>query len=392
MKKRIKILADLNFKSFINLFTPFADIEFIEGRLIERKYLAGANALLVRSVTEVNKELIDGSELKFIGTATSGVEHVDQKALAEAGILFSNAKGANADSVCDYVIAALVALDKNGKNFAEKFLKRTYGIIGAGEVGRRLINRLVQCGVQSVLIYDPPLQNRHNTEAEVLAFATLDEVLSCDVVSVHVPLENSGNYPTTELLNAEQIKKLKPGAILINASRGGILDETAMLERLKSEVDFERHERLLTVLDVWEAEPFVRKALVAAVDLATPHIAGYSAQAKRNAMRILLGKLTDTFDIENGLSDSVPSRPLILSEILPQKMLISPASIVGTLYPLIELSEQMKFQALRDEGLGFDAQRGKLRLRNEFQSYVVDKSIKLNEPDRKLLRGLSFQN
>jgi hypothetical protein len=131
---------------------------------------------------------------------------------------------------------------------------------------------------------------------------------------------------------------------------------------------------------------------VAAVDLATPHIAGYSAQAKRNAMQILLGKLTDTFDIENELSDSVPSRPLILSEILPQKMLISPASIVGTLYPLIELSEQMKFQAIRDEGLGFDAQRSKLRLRNEFQSYVVDKSIKLNEPDRQLLRGLSFQN
>lgn len=392
MKKRIKILADLSFKSFINLFTPFADIEFIDGRSIERKYLAGADALLVRSVTEVNKELIRGSGLKFIGTATSGVEHVDQEALAEAGILFSSAKGANANSVCDYVIAALVALDKNGDNFAEKFLKRTYGIIGAGEVGRRLINRLVQCGVQSVLVYDPPLQNRHNTGAEVLAFATLDEVLSCDVVTVHVPLERTGNYPTAELLNAEQIKKLKPGAILINASRGGVLDETAMLERLKSEVDFERQERLLCVLDVWEAEPFARKALVRAVDLATPHIAGYSYEAKLSAIQILHGKLTDAFGIVDELSDSVPSRPFILSETLPQKLLISPASIVSTLYPLIALSEQMKFQAMHDEGLGFDAQRSKLRLRNEFQAYIVDKSMKLNETDRQFLKGLSFQN
>ena len=144
LKKQITILADSDFKFFANLFTPFADIEFIAGRSIDKKYLSGFDALLVRSVTKVNKELICGSGLKFVGTATSGVEHIDQEAMAKAGISFSSAKGANADSVCDYVIAALVALDSNCQNFTDRFLNRSYGIIGAGEVGHRLITRLMQ--------------------------------------------------------------------------------------------------------------------------------------------------------------------------------------------------------------------------------------------------------
>ncbi|MDG0997850.1 MAG: 4-phosphoerythronate dehydrogenase, partial [Gammaproteobacteria bacterium] len=148
MKKRIKILADSNFKSSMDFFTPFAEIQFIEGRLIDREHLAGVDALLVRSVTEINKDFIEGSELKFVGTATSGVEHVDLEVLADAGIVFSSAKGANANAVCDYVIAALVALDSDHEHFADRFLKKTYGIIGAGEVGRRLVTRLLQCGVE----------------------------------------------------------------------------------------------------------------------------------------------------------------------------------------------------------------------------------------------------
>ncbi|MDA9612082.1 4-phosphoerythronate dehydrogenase [OM182 bacterium] len=390
MKKRIKILADSNFKSLMDSFTTFADIQFVEGRSIKKQHLAGIDALLVRSVTEVTEELIHSSGLKFVGTATSGVEHVDLEVLADAGIFFSSAKGANADSVCDYVIAALVALDKNCESFVDRFVGRTYGIIGAGEVGRRLVHRLLQCGVQSVLVYDPPLQNKRNAEAERLAFATLDEVLGCDVVSVHVPFERSGKYPTAELLDAEQVNKLRPGAIFINASRGGILDEAAMLDRLKSEVDYQRHERLLCVLDVWEAEPFAWKALVGAVDLATPHIAGYSAQAKQNAIQNLHGKLADVFGIGRELKSSVPSRAFILSEVLSQNLLNSPAAIVSALYPLAELSEQMKFEAMHGEGPGFDEQRSKLRLRNEFQAYMIDKSVKLNKSDRLFLKGLNF--
>ena len=391
MKKRIKILADSNFKSSMDFFTPFAEIQFIEGRLIDREHLAGVDALLVRSVTEINKDLIEGSELKFVGTATSGVEHVDLEVLADAGIVFSSAKGANANAVCDYVIAALVALDSDHEHFADRFLKKTYGIIGAGEVGRRLVTRLLQCGVKSVLVYDPPLQNQYNPESKALAFSSLDEVLSCDVISVHVPFERSGNYPTADLLDARQIDKLRPGATLINASRGGVLDETAILMRLKSEVDCHRHERLLCVLDVWEAEPLARKALVAAVDLATPHIAGYSVQAKHNAMQILHGKLTDVFGIGMELKTSVASKQFTLSEVLPQSLLNSPASLMAALYPLIEISEQMKFEAMHDQGPRFDEQRSKQRLRNEFQTYVIDNSVKLNESDRLFLEGLSFQ-
>ena len=391
LKKQITILADSDFKFFANLFTPFADIEFIAGRSIDKKYLSGFDALLVRSVTKVNKELICGSGLKFVGTATSGVEHIDQEALAKAGISFSSAKGANADSVCDYVIAALVALDSNCQNFTDKFLNRSYGIIGAGEVGHRLITRLMQCGVRDVLVYDPPLREEHDSENRLI-FSTLDEVLSCNVVSVHAPLETSGSYPTTELLGAHEINGLQTGTILVNASRGGILDEVALLTRLKSEAGFERNERLSCVLDVWDSEPLARKSLVEAVDIATPHIAGYSAQAKQNAIEILRGKLIETFDIEAKLLSSESSRSTALSEVLPRESLNDPVSLISALYPLKELSEQMKYGSMHSKGPGFDAQRSKLRERNEFQTYVIDQFVKLAEADRQFLKGLGFRD
>jgi erythronate-4-phosphate dehydrogenase len=228
--------------------------------------------LLVRSVTRVDEALLDGSMVQFVGTATSGFDHIDREYLAKCHIGFSHAPGSNANSVVEYVLAAIAAIDDK---LEQLLCGGTVGIIGYGFVGKAVAARFGALGIQ-YLVYDPWLDQNTVPDA-----AGLDAVLDCDVVTLHAALTNMQPWPSHHLLGARELQRLRAGTLLINASRGPVVDNEALLAHLL------RNPNRSTVLDVWEGEPVVQAALLAEVSLGTAHIAGYSLDGKLLATRML---------------------------------------------------------------------------------------------------------
>ncbi|AWA40569.1 4-phosphoerythronate dehydrogenase PdxB [Pseudomonas fluorescens] len=261
------IVADENIPLLDAFFAGFGEIRRVPGRSIDRATVEQADVLLVRSVTNVNRALLEGSKVRFVGTCTIGTDHLDLDYFSEAGIIWSSAPGCNARGVVDYVLGSLMTLAEiEGVELSE----RTYGVIGAGEVGGRLIKVLKGLG-WSVKVCDPPRQ-----AAEGGDYVDLEQIIAqCDVISLHTPLTRSGDGATWHLFDEQRLQQLKPGAWLINAARGPVVDNAALREVLLERED------LQAVLDVWEAEPQVDVALAELCVLATPHIAGYSLDGKQ---------------------------------------------------------------------------------------------------------------
>lgn len=262
----MRILADENIPLVEAFFGSFGEIRRQPGRAFSADALAEADVLLVRSVTRVNADLLAGSPVRFVGTCTIGTDHLDQDYLAAADIAWASAPGCNARGVVDYVLGSLLALaEVAGCRLDE----RCYGVVGAGQVGSRLVEVLRGLGCR-VLVCDPPRQEREGGD-----FVSLDEVLEhCDAISLHTPLSADGRWPTRHLLDAERLARLRPGAWLINASRGAVVDNAALHALLMRRPDVE------AVLDVWEGEPLGDVALAERCRIATPHIAGYSLEGK----------------------------------------------------------------------------------------------------------------
>ena len=261
------IVADENIPLLDAFFAGFGEIRRVPGRSIDRATVEQADVLLVRSVTNVNRALLEGSKVRFVGTCTIGTDHLDLEYFNEAGITWSSAPGCNARGVVDYVLGSLMTLAEiEGVDLTQ----RTYGVVGAGEVGGRLINVLKGLG-WNVKVCDPPRQ-----AAEGGDYVSLEQIIEqCDVISLHTPLTRSGNSATWHLFDQQRLQQLKPGAWLINAARGPVVDNAALREVLLERED------LQAVLDVWEAEPEVDVALAELCVLATPHIAGYSLDGKQ---------------------------------------------------------------------------------------------------------------
>ena len=262
----MRLLADENIPLLDPFFAAFGDIRRQAGRAIDRAAVMDTDALLVRSVTRVDRALLEGSAVKFVGTCTIGTDHLDLDWFAEAGIAWSSAPGCNARGVVDYVLGALFALaERRGVDLAQ----RTYGVVGAGQVGGRLVEVLRGLG-WNVLVCDPPRQAREGGD-----FVSLEEILArCDAISLHTPLTREGADATWHLLDGERLQSLRPGCWLINASRGAVVDNAALKAHLQGGADLE------VVLDVWEGEPQADAELAALCLLATPHIAGYSLDGK----------------------------------------------------------------------------------------------------------------
>lgn len=259
------IVADENMPAVEALFGHLGDIRRVAGRTLSAAQVKDADILLVRSVSQVNEQLLAGSRVRFVGTATIGTDHVDTDWLAQQGIHFSAAPGCNAEAVVDYVLASLAwQAEQQGFNLQE----RKVGIVGVGNVGGRLAHRLSALGIE-LLLNDPP---RAEQEA---GFVELEQLLSeADIICMHTPLVKVGPHPSYHLLNAERLAMLKPGAILLNAGRGPAIDNQALLELMPTRPD------LTLILDVWEHEPLVDDALAQYCEIATPHIAGYSLDGK----------------------------------------------------------------------------------------------------------------
>jgi len=263
----VKILVDENMPYARELFSRLGEVKAVPGRPIPLDELDDADALMVRSVTKVNEALLAGKAVKFVGTATAGTDHVDDAWLKQAGIGFSAAPGCNAIAVVEYVFSSLLMLaERDGFTLAD----RTVGIIGVGNVGGRLQKRLEALGIRTLLC-DPPRADRGD-EGD---FRTLDQLVpECDVLTFHTPLFKDGPYKSLHLADDALITRLKPGTILINACRGPVVDNAALLQRLEAGQD------LSVVLDVWEPEPDLNVALLDKIDIGTAHIAGYTLEGK----------------------------------------------------------------------------------------------------------------
>ncbi|MCL7945813.1 4-phosphoerythronate dehydrogenase PdxB [Marinobacter sp. ATCH36] len=265
----MRIVADENIPLLDSFFGDIGEIQRVSGRTMSAADVQNADILLVRSVTRVNQALLEGSSVRFVGTCTIGTDHVDQQWLASNGISFSAAPGCNANSVVEYVLS-VISLHAERRGVSD-WSKLSVGIVGAGNVGGELAHKLDRLGFD-VLCCDPPRAEQEGEDNQ--DFVSLDEAMACDVVTLHTPLIRQGDHATLHMFGQQRLSMLKEHQLLINTSRGEVIDTSALLARL------EEPNSPTVVLDVWEQEPRIHAELLEKVWLATPHIAGYSLEGK----------------------------------------------------------------------------------------------------------------
>ncbi|MEM8558592.1 MAG: 4-phosphoerythronate dehydrogenase [Bacteroidota bacterium] len=305
----LRLLADANIPFLHEAFDRYGTVEVRPGAAILPGTLAETDILLVRSVTPVNEALLAGTPVRFVGTATAGTDHVDTDWLAAQGITFASAPGSNAQSVVEYVLAALTWLG------SWAFASKTIGVVGCGQVGGRLLERLPYLGFR-VLACDPPLAEAAEAVGEPHDFVSLDRILDeADVVTLHTPLTRAGRYPTYHLIGKRELKRMtnrkrdrrtwrRPQTLLINAARGSVVDNDALRETLQRNPA--NDPQLLAVLDVWENEPTPDPDLIPLVSIGTPHIAGYAYDGKVAGTSMLVDALNAWLRSHVSEADRIP--------------------------------------------------------------------------------------
>ncbi|TLM77575.1 4-phosphoerythronate dehydrogenase [Microbulbifer harenosus] len=318
---QLNIVADENIPGLETWFGNLGAITRIPGRTMSQTQLKDADVLLVRSVTEVNQSLLEGTPVRFVGSCTIGTDHLDTAWLEAQGIAWSAAPGCNANSVVEYVFCALAALNVDWRG-------RSFGIVGCGNVGGLLQKKLHALQVPCK-VYDPWLTENPDS-------SDLKSVLQQDIVCLHAPLVKDGPHPSLHMIDTAALAAIRPGTVLISAGRGAVIDNAALLERLRGKPD------ITTVLDVWENEPDIRTDLLAKVDLGSPHIAGYSHD----------GKLAGTRMIRDALN-----------RVLGWPEVAQPGTDAKTKLPVV--SEQSGFAAIRELLLNiYDPREDDRRLRD----------------------------
>ena len=351
------------------MFSSLGEVELVEGRGLSSAQLEGVDVLLVRSVSQVDETLLADHPLQFVGSATSGIDHVDLEALARREIPFSHAPGSNADSVVDYVFSAIAQCsDKLEQLLAGAEL----GIVGYGRVGRRLSQRLQLLGIRSRAC-DPWLD-----ADEFAELTSLEEVLACPVVCLHAELTRKSPWPSHHLLDAERLTLLREDALLINAGRGELIDTQALLDWLPSVPALE------LVLDVWEGEPLVDAGLLARCRFATPHIAGYSYDARLRATHMLYLALCRNLGVEaSGEELSIePVSVTIPAQCEGVELL---RHLLGDVYDIRE--DDSSLRAVVPDS--FDQLRRDYRRRRELGALHIENTQALSEEARQLCLALT---
>ena len=280
----MKIIIDENIPLAAECFSTIGQVKLLPGREITSAKLTNCDILLVRSITKVNADLLNSSKIRFVGTATIGTDHIDENYLQQNNIGFASAPGSNANSVAEYVIAALLSVANKHKIKLEGM---SVGIIGAGNVGSRVEKKVIALGMKPYL-NDPPLQ-RQTGNAKYLP---IERLFDCDIITLHTPLTFEGVDKTYHLADEKFFRSLKPGCIFINTARGAVTDTEALKTAIRS-----GHIKA-TILDVWENEPNIDNELLRMVDISTQHIAGYSLDGKIAGMMMLYRAVCEYFDIE----------------------------------------------------------------------------------------------
>lgn len=351
----MKIVCDDKIPFLRGVLEPYAEVVYMPGKAMDLENVKDADALIIRTRTHCNKDLLEGSSVKVIATATIGYDHIDTAWCESSGIIWSNAPGCNSGSVDQYIASALCTLALK-KNFHLE--GKTLGVVGVGNVGSKVVRTARSLGM-NVLQNDPPRALKEGP-AEFVDLETI--VQKSDIITLHVPLAED----TIHLFDEKRIAQLRPSQILINASRGPVVDNKALKIALKNNA------LLGAVMDTWEGEPDIDLELLQLLDIATPHIAGYSADGKANGTsasvqlvsRVLGLPLTDWKVTEipappQSLHHHIDEAGKTLTEILQQKILYT--------YDIEKDS-----RALKADPALFEKLRGDYPVRREMGAFKFD--------------------
>lgn len=359
----LKLVIDENISFAEEAFSDLGQIKLMHGRNINHESLRDADALIIRSVTQVNKSLLDHTPVKFVGTATIGTDHVDLDYLKQNNIHFASAKGCNADAVAEYVFTAIFhVLKKKGISLKNK----TLGVIGIGNIGSRVVHMAKALGL-NVIENDPPLERISGNKER---FHDLSYLLSnSDIITLHVPLNLGGIDNTFHLLNRENLELLKKDAVLINASRGSVLSNQALISKLNSD------KNISLVLDVWENEPGFDLDLLRLSDIGTPHIAGYTLEGKINGTVMIYQALCRFLNLKPDFIPVLPPVPypdITLQTNTPAEEIMN--SVCSYVYDITEddkLLRKTLHMSTDEKEKYFDSLRKDYKLRREFNNYKV---------------------
>ena len=379
----MKIIADANIPFVAECFSSIGEVITVGGREITPGVVGDADVLLVRSITQVNADLLAGSKVRFVATATIGFDHVDIDFLQGNNIGFTSAPGSNANSAAEYVIAGLLEASQKCDINLEG---QSIGIIGVGNVGSRVAKKCAALGMR-IYLNDPPLQ-RQTGEGKYLS---LQELYDCDFITFHTPLTFEGIDKTYHLADEGFLKSLKKKCVFVNASRGGVVDS----EALKTVVQSGRLKAV--VLDVWEDEPNIDVKLLEMVDIGTPHIAGYSLDGKIAGLIMIYKAVCEHFGLipKYGIEEFLPDPVVRQLRMEPstgneQRALLD---AVRKIYDIREDDNHLRRIAEKPEekrGEYFDGLRKKYHIRREFQNtkvFVEDGNSTL----AKKLKGIGFK-
>ena len=359
------------------VFASYGHIERFSGREPEPRQLEKAEILLVRSITTVDERLLSyAPRLQFVGTATIGTEHLDTLALEKRDIAWVGSPGANADSVAEYVLTALLALAEK-KQWS--LGGRRVAIVGAGHTGQATGRRLAALGLQ-VDYFDPP-RAKQAPDFDSIAW---EDVLTADVISLHVPLTTAGPDKTKYLFNTAVLSQLTSNQVLINASRGAVIDNKALLKR-------QQKGPLHLILDVWEGEPNVLADLIEYTDIATPHIAGHSLNGKIRGTQMLYDACRERFDWRQHAPNWAELFPVPPATSWHCSRMPSQAQLTQWLlenYAIWRDDQSMRKQGTKAEG--FDQLRRHYPVRFELCSRTLQVGASVNQAARQRLHDLGF--
>ncbi len=373
------LVVDENISFAEEAFSQFGEVRLLPGRKITRETLLSADALIVRSITKVDGNLLRDTPVKFVGTATIGTDHIDLEYLKSNKIIFKDAAGCNADAVAEYVFTSISLL---ANEYSFSFEEKTLGVIGVGNIGSR-VARLAESVGMKVLKNDPPLQRRTGSNE----YVSLEKALNADIITFHVPLNLEGVDKTFHLINAEKLSSLKRGTILINASRGQVIDNSLL-------VKFIKEKSLLVNLDVWENEPDINIDLLNQVCIATPHIAGYSLEGKINGTVIIYNALCSFLQVKpmwNPIFQKVRENEIIIN--YNGKLTATLNNMFKSAYAIKEDDTRMRIIEnldKKDRSAYFDKLRKEYPFRREFSNY---KAVISNGDERilNIIKSFRFQ-
>lgn len=354
---KLKILADAHIPYLKGVAEQFGEVEYLPGNQFTRGTIKEKDALIVRTVTHFGEEILAGSSVKLICSATIGYDHIDTDWCDTHGVAWRTAPGCNAASVEQYITASLLY---HAEKLHFELKEKTIGIVGVGNVGSKVEAACRKLGMR-VLLNDPPREESEENESGT-PFVDIKTIQQeADIITFHTPLTKTGPHPTFHLADDDFFAALSKRPFVINAARGGVIDNGALTRAL--------HEETVSgaAIDCWENEPEIDRELLQLVDIATPHIAGYSADGKWNATRMSLANLNSFFDLAiqpHYQEIAAPHLKIIdLEGIRADKQLS--AAVWHTYNPM---AETVALKASPDHFYRF---RSNYPLRREYSSYSV---------------------